>query len=178
MKTVARVILVLLGLLFVGGALFLAALNYNLIPGLAVSVYLPGWAGDNALLIGAVILLLIALVFISLGLRSSKKVGNAVLKGSEFGEVLISISAVENMISRVVQQKEGLKDIGRKVSFVNEGLLVKVRVQVLPDVAIPGLVTELQQQIKEYLEEMTGVAVHEVKVMVENVATEQPAAKK
>lgn len=47
MKTVARVIMVFLALLFIGGALFLLAINYNLVPGLAVNFALPGWIGES-----------------------------------------------------------------------------------------------------------------------------------
>ena len=96
MNKAARIILVFLGLVFLGGALLLAAVNYNLLPGLTLN--LPRWADQTVILATAAVLFLIAVIFISLGLRSGgKKPGNALLKGSEFGEVLISITAVENL---------------------------------------------------------------------------------
>lgn len=176
MKTLARILLVFLGLLFIGGALFLLAFNYDFIPGLAVET--PAWAGENILLAVGAALLLIALILLALGFRPSKKVGNAVLKGSEFGEVLISITAVENMVLRVVQQTKGIKDAGRKVVFTPDGLVVRVRITVMPDVSLPGLINDLQSRAKDYLEEITGITVHEVKVMVENVNMDQAASKK
>ncbi len=178
MRTFARVLLVFIGLLFIGGGLFLMALNYQLIPGLLITVALPGWLGENLMLVVGVVLLLIALILISIGLRSRKKVGNAVLKGSEHGEVLVSLNTVENMVLRVVQQTEGIKDVSRQVASTPDGLVVKVRVQVLPDVSIPGVSGELQSKIKEYLEEMTGITVRDVKVLIENIASDQAAAKK
>ena len=99
MKTLVRIILVFIGLIFVGSALFLLALNYKLLPGIAIS--LPVWASETVFLATGSVLLLFALVLFSLGLRSSKKVGTAVLKSSEFGEVLISITALENMVLRI-----------------------------------------------------------------------------
>ncbi len=176
MKTAVRVILVFLGLLLIGGALFLLAVCYNLIPGLSIS--LPGWAGETALIAIGAGLLLIALIFLAFGLRSSKKVGSAVLRGSEYGEVLISITAVENMVLRVVQQTQGIKDVSRNVVFTPDGLIVKINIRVMPDVALPGLVSDLQARTKEYLEEITGVTVHEVKVFVDNVIMDQAVSKK
>jgi hypothetical protein len=176
MKTVARIMLIFFGLLFIGGALLLLAIYFNLIPGLAIA--LPAWAVDNVLLAIGSALLLIALIFLSFGLRSSKKIGNAVLKGSEYGEVLISITALENMVLRVVQQTQGIKDVSRQVSFTPDGLVVRVRIRVMPDVALPGLINDLQSKTKEYLEEITGIVVHEVKVMVENIIVDQAVSKK
>jgi uncharacterized alkaline shock family protein YloU len=175
MKTIARVILVFLGLLFVGAALFVVTSCFELIPGLAV--VLPDWANETVMLAIGSALMLIALILLALGFRSSRKVGNAVLKGSEYGEVLISITAVENMVLRVVQQTQGLKDVSRKVNFTPDGLVVQIRVRAMPDTALPGLINELQSKTKEYLEEITGVTVHEVKVLVENIIMDQAASK-
>ncbi len=176
MKTVARIILVFLGLLFIGSALFLVVVNYNLLPGLSVA--LPVWAGETVLLAAGSALLLVALILLAFGLRSAKKVGNAVLKGSEFGEVLISITAIENMVLRVVQQTQGIKDVSRQVGYTTDGLVVKIRIRVMPDVSLPGLINELQSKTKEYLEEITGIVVHEVKVMVENIIMDQSVSSK
>lgn len=176
MKTVARMILVFLGLLFIGSALFLMVVNYNLLPGL--SVVLPSWASETVLLASGSALLLVALILLAFGLRSSKKIGNAVLKGSEFGEVLISLAAIENMVLRVVQQTQGIKDVSRHVVYTTDGLVVKVRIRVMPDVSLPGMINELQSKTKEYLEEITGIVVHEVKVMVENIIMDQSVSSK
>jgi uncharacterized alkaline shock family protein YloU len=176
MKTVVRIIFVFLGLLLIGGALFLLAVNYNLLPGLAVSI--PDWVSETVLLAIGAGFLLVALFLLSFGLKSPKKVGNAVLKGSEYGEVLISITAVENMVLRVIQQTQGIKDVSRHVSFTPDGLVVKIHIKVMPDVSIPGMVTELQSKTKEYLEEITGVTVHEVKVVVDNIILDQAASKR
>ncbi len=177
MKTVARILLVFLGLLLIGGGLFLLAASFNLFPEYCANLL--NWAGETVLLIAGGITALIGLILLSLGLRSpGKKVGNAVLKGSEFGEVLISISAIENMVLRVVQKTQGIKDVSRQVTFGTDGLLVRVKIRVMPDVALPDLVSGLQSEIKTYVEEITGIVVHEVKVMVDNIITDQAGPKK
>ncbi len=176
MKAVVRVIMVFLGLLFVGAGLFLFAINYDLIPQLRLDM--PAWADENVVLAVGAALLLIALILFSLGLRKSRKPATAVLKGSEYGEVQISITAIENMVLRVVQQTKGIKDVSRSVSFTPDGLVVQVRIRVLPDVPMPGVTSELQSKVKEYVEEITGITVHEVKVDVENIVVDQAQSKK
>jgi uncharacterized alkaline shock family protein YloU len=175
MRTVARVIAVFLGLLFIGGALFLLAINYNLFPGLGVIV--PDWADEVVLLATGSVLLLLALILLALGLRKKgSRESNAVLKGSEYGEVLISINALENMVLRVVQQTQGIKDVSRQVNYTPEGLVVKVKIRVMPDLPMPDLIKDLQAKTKEYLEDISGIVVHEVKVVVENIIVDQPSS--
>ncbi len=178
MRAFGRVIMVFLALLLIGGALFLVAINFNLIPGVTDPFALPAWADDNVILAVAAGLLLIALIFLVSGLRPVKKPGNAALKGSEHGEVLISISALENMVLRVVQQIQGIKDVKRNVSFTPDGLLVKIIISVMPDVSLPAVTSDLQTKTKEYLEEITGITVREVKVIVDNVNMDQAASTK
>ncbi len=178
MNTFARIILVFLSLLLIGASLFLLAANYDLIPGIAMSSWMPGWANEAIVLAAVGALLLLALILLILGLKPKKKASNAVVKGSEFGEVMISITAVENMVLRVVQQTRSIKDVSRKVVFTPDGLVVRIVINVMPDIALPELITELQSRTKEYLEEITGITVHEVKVLVENVNMDQAASKK
>lgn len=178
MNTFARIILVFISLLLIGASLFLLAAHYDVVPGMALSSWMPGWVTETIVLAAVGALLLLALIFLILGLKPKKKPGNAVVKGSEFGEVMISINAVENMVLRVVQQTNGIKDVSRKVNFTPDGLIVRIVINVMPDIALPELIKELQSRTKEYLEEITGVTVHEVKVLVENVNMDQAASKK
>ncbi|MDW7740181.1 MAG: alkaline shock response membrane anchor protein AmaP [Bacillota bacterium] len=176
MKTAARILMVFIGLLFIGAALFLLALSCAWLPNLRV--IMPGWADQTILFAITAGLVLIGLVFTAIGFKSSKKESSAILKGSEFGEVQISITAVENMVLRVIQQTQGIKDVSRQVTYTPDGMIVRVKIRVMPDVAIPGLTTDLQSRIKEYLEEITGVTVHEVKVTVENIIVDQAVSKR
>ncbi len=176
MKAVVRVLMVFLGLLFIGGALFLLALNYNLVPGLALN--LPQWAGETVLMATGVLFLLIALILLSFGLRSGKKREKSVSRSSEYGEVQVSIATLENMVLRVVQKTQGIKDVSRKVTYTPDGLVVTIHIRVMPDEPLPGLTSGLQSGTKEYLEEVTGITVHEVKVIVDNIIVDQAATGK
>jgi len=177
MRALARILMVFIALVLIGGALFLAVINFNLIPGLDDAILLPAWAGENVMIAGIVIFALIAVILLAFSFKPAKRTANAVLKGSEYGEVIISIAAVESMVLRVVEQINGIKDISRKAVFTNEGFIITIKIGVKQDVALPGLISELQARTKEYVEEITGIKVLEVKVNVENINSEQSAAK-
>ncbi len=177
MRAVSRILMVFIALVLIGGALFLAVINFNLIPGLEEALALPAWAGENVIFAAIAAFVLIAIILLALSFRPAKRTADAVLKGSEYGEVVISIAAVESMVLRIVQQINNIKDISRKVVFTNEGFIINIKIGVKPDVALPGLISDLQARTKEYVEEITGIKVLEVKVTVENINTEQTASK-
>lgn len=177
MRALARILMVFIALVLIGGALFLAVINFNLIPGLDDAIFIPAWAGENVMIVGIALFALFALILLALSFRPARKTADAVLKGSEYGEVIISIAAVENMVLRIVQQTNGIKDISRKAVFTDEGFIINIKIGVKPDVALPGLISDLQARTKEYVEEITGIKVREVKVNVENINPEQSASK-
>ena len=124
-------------------------------------------------------LILVAVLLLSLGMRSSKPVlPDTVLQTSEYGEIRIAIVAIENMVLRVVQQTQGVKDNGRRVSYSPDGLIIQVKIKVMPDLELPELVNGLQVRVKNYVEEITGIIVHEVRVLVENIILDQVPLKK
>ncbi len=176
MKAVVRIIAVFIALLLIGAALFLVTISYNLIPGLTEIVGLPAWAEEEVIMVAAAGLLLIALILLASGFRPSKKPGSATLKNSDYGEVLISVSAVESMVLRIVQQTKGIKDVSRNVKFTPNGLVVNIKISAMPDVSLPDVIDELQAKTKEYLEEITGISVLEVKVLVDSVHVDQSAS--
>ncbi len=179
MSSAARLFLVLLGLLLAAAGLLALALVFGLVqePGLRTSLF--ALAGDPVAAVVGGGLLLVAVILLSLGLRSTgKPVPDSVLQTSALGEIRITIVAMENMVLRVVQQIQGVKDGGRRVYPTPEGLVVQVKIKVMPDLELPGLVSELQEKVKGYLEQITGLVVHEVRVLVENIILDQVPSKK
>ena len=177
MKGSARVVLVLLGLLFAAGGLYALALLLNLVPDYGTS--LVKMLDRPVLAAAGAGLIVIAVLFLSLGLRPSKPaLPETILQTSEYGEIRITITAIEIMVLRVVQQTQGVKDNGRRVSYSPDGLIIQVRIKVMPDLQLPELVNGLQVNVKNYVEEITGIIVHEGKVLVENIVLDQVPIKK
>ncbi|HOB87168.1 MAG TPA: alkaline shock response membrane anchor protein AmaP [Bacillota bacterium] len=172
-----RFVLVVVGLLLIGLALFVLGVSLQLLPDMGTGfAWLTGW---QYALAGGVILV-VALLLVSLALRTDAKrrPPDTVLVENDFGEVRISLTAIENMVHRVAQQQKGVKDNSRKVNVSPQGLIVYLTVRVMPDLELPALVSELQEKIKNYIEKITGIVVFEVKVKIENIIVDQVALKR
>ncbi len=179
MSVGVRLFLVLLGLLMIAAGLLCLAIGFDLVPEPGLGTSLMALSGDPVVAAVGGGLLLVGLILLALGLRSNKKsVPESILQTSELGEIRIAIIAIENMVLRVVQQTQGVKDGGRRVYSSPEGLVVQIKIKVMPDLELPGLISELQEKVKGYLEQVTGIMVHEVKVLVENIILDQVPAKK
>ena len=88
-------------------------------------------------------------------------------------EIRISFKAVENMVLTASRKVKGIREVNTRIDSVEQGIVIYMRIKVLPDIAIPGLVNELQARVKEYVQEITGSNVAEIKVLVENIAQEK-----
>lgn len=176
MKVAARVFLILFGLVLAAAGLFALAAAINLVPGVGTS--LPLLPGELTLPIAGAAALLVGLIFLVAGLRPAPKPPDTVLQYTELGEVRINIQAIENMVMRVIQQNSGIKESSRRVMQSPEGLVVSVRVKVMPDLELPALTAELQQKVRDYIENITGIKVTAVRVLVDNIVTDLAAQRK
>ena len=50
------------------------------------------------------------------------------------------------------------------------GVRIRLKVTILPDVPMPELTQNIQGKVKEYVEELSGIAVKEVQVYIENLS--------
>ncbi|HOA35308.1 MAG TPA: alkaline shock response membrane anchor protein AmaP [Bacillota bacterium] len=175
MKAVRRLLLVILGLLMIGTGFFLLLEIFY--PLGRLSAIFPGFYRQDVVFYAGGALLLLGFIPLVLGVSPSKKKPETVLQTGALGEVRISLLALENMVLRVVQQMRGIRDSSRRVTYTPQGLVVYLHVKVLPDQKLPDLTSELQNNVKNYLEETTGIIVNEVIVSVENIILDQVPVK-
>ena len=90
-----------------------------------------------------------------------------VLQRMEYGDMSISMKALENMIRRCVEGHEALKLNSIHISRVREGVSVDLRITLMGGANIPLTVNALQKQIKQYITSCSGIDVREVRVQVE-----------
>lgn len=177
MKAITRVILVLLGLLMMGTGLFLLLSTFAPLGGYGAHIL--ELYGQTVLLYAGGALALAGLILLLLGFSrpQQQQKPEALLRVGEFGDVYITLSALENMVLRVVQRMRGIRDSSRSVTHSPEGLVVYLKVKVVPDQNLPDLTEELQSSVKKYLEESTGMFVSTVRVSVENIILDQVPVK-
>jgi uncharacterized alkaline shock family protein YloU len=125
----------------------------------------PGLLFDGGIL--AVILLLLALYLIVLVTRHEPN--KFIVYERELGAVKISADCVQGLIIEAARELPGLEDVIAKITDVEEPK-VSLKIRVYPDYNIPQLSEELQQSVKDYVENTVGVTIREVEVSVVGIS--------
>ncbi len=112
--------------------------------------------------------LVVSLRFLYFGFRRDRP-DQTLIRDTDLGEVRISLSAVESLVTRVARGLKGVRDIRATVYSHEGGIGVRIRGVVSPEVNVPDTAREIQQAVTDYTKNVVGVAVTEVKVLVQNI---------
>ena len=105
-----------------------------------------------------------------IGTKDTLKESFLVMK-NEYGEVIIYSNTIVGLVQNIVDGFSGIKNINTSVNLFDGQIEVLMEADVLPEINIPEKTKELQQKVKEYLEDTTGAKVGEIKVEINNVST-------
>ncbi len=169
MKSKERFILALISLFLLAVAIALILTAIPLIPLDNIRTGLEMMYGNILFVVVGIVLFIISLTIFS-GAFNKGKLDRYVSQGGSHGEIRISFSAVESLILRVSRGNRQIKEIKTKITTGQGGLTILLKVVVLPETNIPEMIGNLQEAIKEHIEEMIGITVSEVKVLVEKVS--------
>jgi|GEM_PF-189803 uncharacterized alkaline shock family protein YloU len=132
---------------------------------------------DNGAGVLRVVVFIIALVFFALsvmflasGIRSNKD-KKAVSKHTNIGEIKISLNSIENIAINASKRANGIKETKTLVKKADDGVEIEVRIIVMPDLSIPVISEEVQGRVKKAVEEASGIAVKQVRVVVDSIYT-------
>jgi len=124
-----------------------------------------------------VIIFIIGLIFFAMsitfllsGVRSNKD-KKAVSKQTNIGEIRISLNSIENVAINASKRSNGVKESKTLVRKADDGVEIEVRIVVMPDLSIPVISEEVQNRVKKSVEEASGIAVRNVKVIVDSIYT-------
>ncbi len=120
---------------------------------------------------GVVLLLLVLLGIHGIGLLFRRRKDKGfVVQHTEFGDMSISMKAMENMVKKCADAHGELTVNNTKIYLVRGGVSIDMKITLASGVNIPLTVNALQKQIKQYITSCSGVDVHEVRVKVETDA--------
>ncbi len=105
--------------------------------------------------------------------EDSKKEGGNIVSFTEIGEVRISFKAVETMVLAASRKVNGIREVSTRIDATEQGLLIYIKIKAIPEIPIPGLAGELQNKVRDYVQEISGSNVSEVKVLVENIVQDK-----
>lgn len=98
---------------------------------------------------------------------------HAVLQEGMLGQVRIALSAIETLAEKVVLDQKGIKEANAVVEEASKGICVRIRTAVTPDVNIPQLSQNLQSLVSEKILEVTGIEVHDIRILVESISAQK-----
>ena len=116
------------------------------------------------------ILLAIKGIFYTTNIKKENGTENGILIQSENGKLFISKDTINNIVSGVVKQVEGAKDISSKVLLTKEGTIsIDVSLYVSQEVIIKDLSNELQQKIRETIKKSIDIDIQAVNISIKNI---------
>lgn len=115
--------------------------------------------------------LIVSLRFLYFGFRKDRP-DQTLIRETDLGEVRISLSAVESLVTKVARGLKGVRDIRAVVYSHEGGIGVRIRGVVSPEVNVPDTARLIQQAVTDYTKNVVGVDVTEVKVLVQNITNE------
>ncbi|MFZ5647811.1 MAG: alkaline shock response membrane anchor protein AmaP [Bacillota bacterium] len=106
-----------------------------------------------------------------LGLHPGKK--QTIVQDGSLGQVRIALSAIESLVEKVVLDQRGVKEARASVEQIPRGIGIRIKTVVAPDVSIPHLSEVLQKTVRDRVLEVTGIEVHDIRVVVDNISAQK-----
>ena len=88
------------------------------------------------------------------------------LQSGESGSVRVSIAALDTLVKGAVNNVKGVGDIKTYIINHEDSITVNIEMELLSDEHIPNVTMLMQRDIKNFIEEYSGIAVREVSIMV------------
>lgn len=136
-------------------------------------VFYPGRPEVFWPVMAAVVLIGIRLFWVSL-YKPQKRSQHVVLADNALGQVNLALSAVEDLANKVTGKIHGVKEVSSQMVEVPQGVGLKIRASVTPDINVPSASAEIQNMVKEKVFDITGLLVSSVEVHIESISVTKP----
>lgn len=172
MKLFYRFVIFLIALLFMFVSIVLAMYgfgwtDYDILPNLIYDLY-NQW--ELALVF---VLFFIASAWIIYPFFFNERVIITPISKSDIGEIDITLDALDSLVNNIALEQEGVVSIKNRLKSTEEGLVISLTARIFPSMSIPTITKGLQELVKSYIEDTTGVSVAEVKVLVDQVSKDK-----
>lgn len=118
-----------------------------------------------------VIVVLLSLRFLFYRVSRASTSMDYIAMTGDHGQIRISYETLRQLANRRGALLKGAEGFDTRIRQGQEGIVILVRMQVLPDVDIAQLSRDAQVAVKEYVEQSSGVQVERVLVHVTELST-------
>ncbi len=169
MKIINRFVLLIISLVFMFGSLLLAVYSLGIVQSQSLPDIIESLHGE--ILVGFLFLLafLAGAWAIYPFFIDDKKGQKTSIKDSELGKVDITLDALKNLVQGIAIQQDGVEEVQTQLEPAENGVYIFLTGKVTPSAVIPEVTGDLQQIVKSYIEDTTGVNVKGVRVLIDNV---------
>lgn len=115
----------------------------------------------------AALLLILGIYCVLMLFRHRSRKDKFILQKMETGELAISLTTLETMVRKCLDQHPEIKTEQIRLENQRDGLLVRVRGIVAGGISIPLTIDTLQKQIKQYVTACSGVEVKGIRIQIE-----------
>ena len=132
----------------------------------------------NRIILGvaAIALLVVAVLSLFSSLKVQAKPSSINIQNTLVGQVSITVPAIKVIIMKAIKKVEGVKEVKSSVNNSAEGVIVNLHIMISPELSIPETTKNIQDIVKQYLEEFGGLPVAEVKILVDDFGGSNPPA--
>jgi uncharacterized alkaline shock family protein YloU len=120
-------------------------------------------------LVVAVVLFLLSIRFFYISVRRDRASLPSIDQRTEYGDIQISVDTIENLSYKAASRVRGVRDVKTRIRVSESGLEINVRALVDGESAIPPLTEEVQKQVHDQVEQITGIPVSYVSVYIANL---------
>jgi uncharacterized alkaline shock family protein YloU len=89
------------------------------------------------------------------------------------GEIHISYQTLESLAIRAAQTVRGIQDIQARIVEGQNGIKIKIRAMIQPDLKMPDLSEQLQETVLRYVQDTSGIQVQAVSVLIRDIVNGQ-----
>lgn len=172
MRWFDKVLLVLGGLILLALGVFVVLFASNIIRFAEISMdklFSDAWQWMPLfILAGALLILLgIRIAFRSLWRRRVAQSRYYAVQSVDAGSIHISMQAIDHLVHKCIQIWPEILTTHVAIHGQQEAVTIRLRLTLRSDVRIPELIADVRAEIKDYVEECSGVKVERVEVIIE-----------
>lgn len=134
---------------------------------------------NRYILVGVGILLALIAIRLFVGMaghKPAKGPDSVLIANSAEGSANIALTALEAMVLRCASKHNAVRDVQTKLRVTeNNSLMIYLKILAAPDVVLPEVTTQLQNNVKGYVEQYAGIPVMEVVVLVDAAPVQKNA---
>ncbi|MFD3258721.1 alkaline shock response membrane anchor protein AmaP [Paenibacillus lentus] len=129
-----------------------------------------------AAIIVAGVLFLLSIRFFYISIKRDRGSLPSIDQRTDYGDIQISVETIENLSYKAASRVRGIRDVKTRIRIMDSGLEIMVRALVDGETSIPELTEEVQKQVHDHVEDITGIPVSYVSVYIANLV-QSPAIK-